>query len=257
MTSTSSSSFTPSPVSDYYSSSLSPPNSKTSPQLTPVSSDKNQTRSVDCAPGSIPYKVASVRERQRTESLNEAFEKLRKIVPTLPSDKLSKIQTLKLATDYIQFLYSVLNVDSSTAQLNAISQSMFNVSSSAMNAVNAEKLATKMAKNTKMAMKSKLTAATSKKLKRVTKLTNDRLSRTKASQLFSESSCVVSSSFSYQATPVYCSVVQNSIEPPPSSLGLPFIGNRHEPLDMFNCANPNNISCMQSARAERYNYSFN
>ena len=50
-----------------------------------------------------------VRERQRTESLNDAFEKLRKLVPTLPSDKLSKIQTLKLATDYIKFLYSVLS----------------------------------------------------------------------------------------------------------------------------------------------------
>jgi hypothetical protein len=48
--------------------------------------------------------LANVRERQRTESLNEAFEKLRRIVPTLPSDKLSKIQTLKLAKDYIQFL---------------------------------------------------------------------------------------------------------------------------------------------------------
>lgn len=58
-----------------------------------------------------PHKVASVRERQRTESLNDAFEKLRKIVPTLPSDKLSKIQTLKLATYYIKFLYSVLEID--------------------------------------------------------------------------------------------------------------------------------------------------
>lgn len=57
------------------------------------------------------HRVANVRERQRTESLNEAFEKLRKIVPTLPSDKLSKIQTLRLATDYIKFLYQLLNVN--------------------------------------------------------------------------------------------------------------------------------------------------
>ncbi|CAD1473307.1 unnamed protein product [Heterotrigona itama] len=42
--------------------------------------------------------MANVRERQRTQSLNEAFAALRKIIPTLPSDKLSKIQTLKLAT---------------------------------------------------------------------------------------------------------------------------------------------------------------
>lgn len=56
-------------------------------------------------------RIANVRERQRTESLNDAFEKLRKIVPTLPSDKLSKIQTLRLATDYIRFLYQLLNVN--------------------------------------------------------------------------------------------------------------------------------------------------
>ncbi|XP_007606066.1 protein atonal homolog 8-like, partial [Cricetulus griseus] len=35
--------------------------------------------------------LANVRERQRTQSLNEAFAALRKIIPTLPSDKLSKI----------------------------------------------------------------------------------------------------------------------------------------------------------------------
>jgi len=55
--------------------------------------------------------VANVREQQRTQSLNSAFETLRRIVPTLPSDKLSKIQTLKLATSYIQFLNSLLNND--------------------------------------------------------------------------------------------------------------------------------------------------
>jgi len=53
--------------------------------------------------------MANVRERQRTQSLNEAFASLRKIIPTLPSDKLSKIQTLKLATRYIDFLYQVLH----------------------------------------------------------------------------------------------------------------------------------------------------
>lgn len=53
--------------------------------------------------------MANVRERQRTQSLNEAFTSLRKIIPTLPSDKLSKIQTLKLASRYIDFLYQVLH----------------------------------------------------------------------------------------------------------------------------------------------------
>ncbi|XP_050092111.1 protein twist isoform X2 [Anopheles aquasalis] len=53
--------------------------------------------------------MANVRERQRTQSLNEAFAALRKIIPTLPSDKLSKIQTLRLASRYIDFLYRVLS----------------------------------------------------------------------------------------------------------------------------------------------------
>ena len=55
--------------------------------------------------------LANVRERQRTQSLNDAFCQLRKIIPTLPSDKLSKIQTLRLATRYIDFLYQVLRSD--------------------------------------------------------------------------------------------------------------------------------------------------
>lgn len=55
--------------------------------------------------------LANIRERQRTQSLNEAFTSLRKIIPTLPSDKLSKIQTLKLAARYIDFLYQVLQSD--------------------------------------------------------------------------------------------------------------------------------------------------
>ena len=55
--------------------------------------------------------IANVRERQRTQSLNDAFTHLRHIIPTLPSDKLSKIQTLKLATRYIDFLYQILRND--------------------------------------------------------------------------------------------------------------------------------------------------
>lgn len=55
--------------------------------------------------------LANVRERQRAQSLNEAFARARKIIPTLPSDKLSKIQTLKLAARYIDFLYQVLQSD--------------------------------------------------------------------------------------------------------------------------------------------------
>ncbi|XP_041367642.1 twist-related protein 2-like [Gigantopelta aegis] len=62
--------------------------------------------------------MANVRERQRTQSLNEAFAQLRKIIPTLPSDKLSKIQTLKLAARYIDFLYQVLRSEEIDTKLS-------------------------------------------------------------------------------------------------------------------------------------------
>lgn len=74
--------------------------------------------------------MANVRERQRTQSLNEAFASLRKIIPTLPSDKLSKIQTLKLATRYIDFLYQVLhkaNVDEAPVMGHTDSDSQHSV----------------------------------------------------------------------------------------------------------------------------------
>lgn len=59
--------------------------------------------------------MANVRERQRTQSLNEAFASLRQIIPSLPSDKLSKIQTLQLATQYIEFLYQILSNSESSS----------------------------------------------------------------------------------------------------------------------------------------------
>ncbi len=65
--------------------------------------------------------LANVRERQRTQSLNDAFTSLRKIIPTLPSDKLSKIQTLKLASRYIDFLYQVLQSDEMDNKMSSCS----------------------------------------------------------------------------------------------------------------------------------------
>ncbi|XP_074597810.1 twist-related protein 2-like [Brevipalpus obovatus] len=56
--------------------------------------------------------LANVRERQRTKSLNQAFSSLRETIPTMASDKLSKIQTLKLAARYIQFLHQALEDES-------------------------------------------------------------------------------------------------------------------------------------------------
>lgn len=87
--------------------------------------------------------VANVRERQRTESLNEAFEKLRKIVPTLPSDKLSKIQTLKLATDYIQFLHSVLHLETPSISNDQSMESFENHSLDKTNETNQIKIKTR------------------------------------------------------------------------------------------------------------------
>uniref|UniRef100_A0A673HH64 Twist-related protein 1 n=1 Tax=Sinocyclocheilus rhinocerous TaxID=307959 RepID=A0A673HH64_9TELE len=65
--------------------------------------------------------MANVRERQRTQSLNDAFASLRKIIPTLPSDKLSKIQTLKLAARYIDFLCQVLQSDELDSKMSSCS----------------------------------------------------------------------------------------------------------------------------------------
>ncbi|KAH7963438.1 hypothetical protein HPB52_021204 [Rhipicephalus sanguineus] len=63
--------------------------------------------------------MANVRERARTQSLNDAFASLRKIIPTMPSDKLSKIQTLKLASMYISFLFEVLKSDETESKLSS------------------------------------------------------------------------------------------------------------------------------------------
>uniref|UniRef100_H3C473 Twist3 n=1 Tax=Tetraodon nigroviridis TaxID=99883 RepID=H3C473_TETNG len=101
-----------------------PKQTKKSPQLSP-SSRPSLSPASGPSPGSLsaledPHSqrtIANIRERQRTQSLNEAFASLRKIIPTLPSDKLSKIQTLKLASRYIDFLYQVLQSDDMDAKL--------------------------------------------------------------------------------------------------------------------------------------------
>lgn len=53
--------------------------------------------------------VANARERDRTHSVNSAFGELRTLIPTEPRDrKLSKIETLRLASSYISHLHTVL-----------------------------------------------------------------------------------------------------------------------------------------------------
>ena len=55
-------------------------------------------------------KAANIRERRRMTSLNDAFDILRKTVPTFHYEKkLSRIETLKLAIQYIYFMTEVLN----------------------------------------------------------------------------------------------------------------------------------------------------
>uniref|UniRef100_A0A6G1SBH9 Heart-and neural crest derivatives-expressed protein 2 n=1 Tax=Aceria tosichella TaxID=561515 RepID=A0A6G1SBH9_9ACAR len=53
---------------------------------------------------------ANKKERRRTQSINQAFDKLRNHIPNVPSDtKLSKIKILRLAISYINHLVSLVN----------------------------------------------------------------------------------------------------------------------------------------------------
>lgn len=75
----------------------------------PTSLKKKRSNSLSIAESMFKDQrsIANIRERQRTQNLNSAFENLKKIIPTLSTDKLSKIQTLKIAKAYIQFLNQV------------------------------------------------------------------------------------------------------------------------------------------------------
>lgn len=54
--------------------------------------------------------AANARERRRMNSLNDAFERLREVVPSLGNDrKLSKFETLQMAQTYISALNELLN----------------------------------------------------------------------------------------------------------------------------------------------------
>ncbi|KAM3596981.1 uncharacterized protein V6R79_023874 [Siganus canaliculatus] len=56
--------------------------------------------------------AANVRERKRMFSLNEAFDELRRKVPTFAYEKrLSRIDTLRLAIVYISFMTDLLEQD--------------------------------------------------------------------------------------------------------------------------------------------------
>lgn len=56
--------------------------------------------------------AANARERRRMNGLNDAFERLREVVPNLNSDqKLSKIETLLIAQTYIQALARLIEAE--------------------------------------------------------------------------------------------------------------------------------------------------
>ncbi|XP_072303225.1 fer3-like protein [Eucyclogobius newberryi] len=57
----------------------------------------------------VQRQAANVRERKRMFSLNEAFDELRRKVPTFAYEKrLSRIDTLRLAIIYISFMMDLL-----------------------------------------------------------------------------------------------------------------------------------------------------
>ena len=59
-----------------------------------------------------PRRSANARERGRTLSLNSAFQNLQSAIPTDPPDrKLSKIETIRLATTYIAHLHTLLHAE--------------------------------------------------------------------------------------------------------------------------------------------------
>ena len=68
--------------------------------------------------GGVIRSYANERERGRTQSVNGAFQHLRDLIPTEPVDrKLSKIETLRLATSYIEHLATQLTAGRSRERL--------------------------------------------------------------------------------------------------------------------------------------------
>ncbi|XP_070778492.1 fer3-like protein [Enoplosus armatus] len=66
----------------------------------------------------VQRQAANVRERKRMFSLNEAFDELRRKVPTFAYEKrLSRIDTLRLAIVYISFMTDLLEENSQNSPM--------------------------------------------------------------------------------------------------------------------------------------------
>ncbi|KAF6215953.1 hypothetical protein GE061_000290 [Apolygus lucorum] len=78
-------------------------------------SERTRRRQGRCAVQQLQQRqAANLRERRRMQSINEAFDGLRAHIPTLPYEKrLSKVDTLKLAIGYINFLSELVRNDKS------------------------------------------------------------------------------------------------------------------------------------------------
>lgn len=94
------------------------PSSSASSSSSDILTSKRRSRSLLSAcnyqfsQSSIQRQAANMRERRRMQSINDAFEGLRLQLPTLPYEKkISKVDTLKMAIGYINFLTDLLNRD--------------------------------------------------------------------------------------------------------------------------------------------------
>ena len=77
-----------------------------------------------CVPVVKQRRHANARERTRTHSVNDGFVLLRNLIPTEPVNrKLSKIETLRLATSYIWHLNALL-VNSYTSDMQSYQETL-------------------------------------------------------------------------------------------------------------------------------------
>jgi len=90
-----------------------------------VSKRRRETRAeAQCVPVVKQRRHANARERTRTHSVNDGFVLLRNLIPTEPVNrKLSKIETLRLATSYIWHLNALL-VNSYTSDMQSYQETL-------------------------------------------------------------------------------------------------------------------------------------